>query len=150
MYPTQESIRYQITCSFGDVWHAPSALLAECVAAIWLGLLKFVLWHLIQTPCMATPPPACTRLKRCRPESENERELWQNWKGAWASGAKGSFAGGRLQDITCIFNYLSLIKCAAAHSWLRIVLIVISIFLIVMTILTLKREVARSSWEAGV
>jgi len=45
---------------------------------------------------------------------------------------KGVIQGGRLQDITCIFNYLNLIKCALAHSLLEIVIIVISIFLIVI------------------
>lgn len=39
---------------------------------------------------------------------------------------------GRLQEITCIFNYLSLIKCALAHFELEIVIIVISILRIVI------------------
>jgi len=45
---------------------------------------------------------------------------------------KGVIQGGRLQDIMCIFNYLNLIKCALAHSMPKIVIIVISIFLIVI------------------
>lgn len=48
------------------------------------------------------------------------------------SGRKGSTQGGRLQKITCIFNYLSLIKCVLAHSGLEIVIIVIFLFLIVI------------------